>query len=125
MQTSFVLAFSWLVVCYILSSFILWCAERKLDLASKDNLIQVRRPLRPVPFVFVSLLFLVIWLRPSSIWAFLPLGGSLVSILALWKFRRSSLPQTFKFAYTWTFVVLLVGICGFSFIVGWLTGFSI
>jgi hypothetical protein len=125
MQTSFVLAFSWLVVCYILSSFILWRAERELDQASKDNLIQVRRPLRPVPFVFVSLLVLVIWLRPSSTWAFLPLGGALVSILALWKFRRSSLPQTFKFAYTLGVVALLAGICGFSFVAGWLTGFSI
>ena len=113
------LGFVWFVVFYLSFTLLYVRAERKLDANEKTRLLELRRPLRPIPFVFAVGLFSLIVLNPKWVWLFLIVAGVLVIALLHWRFRKSTLPQAYISSFSISSILLAIGIVGLALSIGY------
>jgi hypothetical protein len=109
------IGFGWFVLWYIASAVLLVHAERALDATAKLSLVQLRRPLRPLPFLFAAVVFGLLAFCPSYLPFFLIVAGLLVISFANWRLRKGTLPRAFTASFAIATTLLWVGLAGLAF----------
>ena len=115
----------WFALFYAVSFVVLRRAERGLDQSVKDQLRDVRRPLRPLPFLFVVGLLPFLFFRPSWVWLYLIVGVLTSAALVGFAVGRSGLPHSFKSVLSIAMVSLVVGIIGAAVMFGYANAFAL
>jgi|APLak6261660231_1056022.scaffolds.fasta_scaffold63721_1 hypothetical protein len=119
------LGFGWFVVFYLSFTMLYARAEKRLDAHEKALLLELRRPLRPIPFAFAAGLISLVALHPTGVWFFLIVAGSLVIALLHWRFRKSTLPQAYVSSFSTSSILLAIGIIGLALSIGYGCGYAL
>lgn len=118
-MTLFTMAgFGWFVLWYIAFAVLLARAERALDATTKSSLVQLRRQLRPLPFLFAAGVFGLLAFCPSYLPFFLVGAGLLVITLANWRLRNGALPKGFTASFAIATTLLWIGLTGLAIAFG-------
>lgn len=106
--------FCWFVLWYSASAVLLIRAERALDATAKLSLVQLRRQLRPLPFLFAAGVFGLLAYCPLYLPFFLVGAGLLVITFANWHLRNGTLPREFTTSFAIATTLLWIGLIGLA-----------
>lgn len=117
--------FAWFLLCYLVSAALIFRAERTLDSSAKEKLADLRRPLRPLPFLFAGGVFGLIAFFPPYVWFFLVAVGLPVLGLLNWRLRTGDLPNSYLSPYLLASVTFGVGLAGLAAALGYSSRYAL